>query len=82
MISAISPATQAQAPPQPTAAPKPTPQAKAQPVPSDTVQLSAAAALHQELTETPVQTSREASNGNIQAQRLLAKEAADQKAGL
>jgi hypothetical protein len=30
----------------------------------------------QEATETPVQTAKEASNGDLQAQKLLAKEAA------
>jgi hypothetical protein len=36
----------------------------------------AALATLQELTETPTQTANEASHGDLQAQRLLAKEAA------
>ena len=41
-----------------------------------TVQISSAArAALQEATETPVQTQKEARSGDIQAQRLLAKEA-------
>ena len=49
----------------------------------DTAQLSSAAqAALTEATETPAQTAKEAGGGDIQAQRLLAKEAAakaDQK---
>jgi hypothetical protein len=59
-------------------------QAKSQPAPAsstpDTVQLSnaaqAALAALQETKETPAQTAREASGGDRQAQRLLAKQAA------
>jgi len=82
MLAPISQATQAQAANQPTAARQPAPQAKSQPAPTDTVQISAAAALHQELTETSVQTTNEASHGDIQAKNLLAREAADKAAGL
>ena len=82
MISPVSPAlpVQAQVANKPAASPQPTPQAQA--VPTDTVKLSAAASLRQELTETSAQTAREASHGDIQAKNLLAREAADKKAGL
>lgn len=84
MVTPIAHATQAQsqAPDQSTAARQPAPQAKPQPSLKDTVQLSAAAALRQELTETSAQTAREASRGDIQAKNRLAREAADKKAGL
>ncbi len=61
---------------------QPAPQAKSQPAPTDTVTLSPAAQLQQELTETPAQTAREASQGDIQAQHLEAREAAAQAHGL
>jgi hypothetical protein len=51
--------------------------AKVQPAPVDTVQISAAAQALKEATENPAQTAREAAGGDIQAKRLLAKEAAD-----
>jgi hypothetical protein len=53
--------------------------AKAQPATAavDTVQISAAAQVLQEATETPAQTTKEASSGDHQAQRLLAREAAE-----
>jgi hypothetical protein len=45
---------------------------------TDTVHLSSVAqSLIQEATETPAQTAREAAGGDVQARRLLAKEAAD-----
>jgi len=48
-----------------------------QSVPTDTVQLSSAAqAALQEALETPAQTAKEASTGDPQARRLLAREAA------
>jgi hypothetical protein len=48
--------------------------------PKDTVQISTAAqSALQEIIETPVQTATEARSGDIQAQRLLAKETAAQK---
>jgi hypothetical protein len=49
--------------------------------PADTVQISSAAkqAL-QEATETAAQTAKEAQSGDLQAQKLLAKEAAAQAA--
>ena len=46
----------------------------------DTVQISSAAqAVLREAIETPAQTAKEASSGDHQAQRLLAKEAAARK---
>lgn len=51
--------------------------------PAYTVSLSGAAKLAsqamQEATETPAQTAKEAMHGDHQAQRLLAKEAAEKK---
>src|SRR5258708_1773930 len=48
--------------------------------PKETVQISTAAqSALQEIIETPVQTATEARSGDIQAQRLLAKETAAQK---
>lgn len=82
MLNPISHATPAQAVVQPKHAPPAAPPAKTQAAPTDTVHISAAAALRQELTETSVQTTREANNGDIQAKNLLAREAADKKAGL
>ncbi len=46
---------------------------------TDTVQISSAALALQEAIETPTQTAKEASAGDHQAQRLLAKEAATRK---
>jgi hypothetical protein len=63
-----------------------TTQAKQQPAQSkspaagtaDTVHLSSAAqSLLQEAAETPAQTAQEAASGDIQAKRLVAKEAAE-----
>lgn len=81
-VSAISNATQ----PQPVAQSTGTSsQEPSQPKPElatggDTVQLSAAAqaaaTAFQEAMETPAQTAQEAGRGDLQAQRLLAKEAA------
>jgi hypothetical protein len=82
MVTPVTHATQAQALNQPTTARQPAPQAKPQASSKDTVQLSAAVAARQELTETAVQTAREAGRGDIQAKNLLAREAADKKAGL
>jgi hypothetical protein len=82
MVSAISAAAQTQPVAQPA---KPAPhkpiQAKPQSVTAtDSVRLSQAAqimaAALQEATETPAQTAKEAGNGDLQAQRLLAREAA------
>ncbi len=81
MISPITNVTHAQAANQPAAARQPSPQSKPQPAPTDTLTLSAAAALRQELTETAAQTAREASQGDIQAKNLLAREAAEKATG-
>jgi hypothetical protein len=81
MVAPITHVNQTQAAAQPKV-PQSSSPPKTQPAPKDTVTLSAAAALHQELTETSVQTAREAGNGDIQARNLLAREAADKKAGL
>ena len=82
MVSAISSATQTQpvARSTETSTQKPTrPQPKA--AATDSVQLSAAAqaalAALLEATETPAQTAQEAGQGDLQAQRLLAKESAN-----
>lgn len=82
MLSPISNATQ----PQPVAQARPTSAAKPdRPEPpfapnTDSVQLSktaqAMAAAMQEARETPTQTAREAGHGDLQAQRLLARQAA------
>jgi hypothetical protein len=82
MVTPITHATEAPAAEQPTAVRQPSPQAKPHPIPTDTVNLSAGVALRQELTENSVQTAREASQGDVQARNLLAREAADKKAGL
>jgi hypothetical protein len=80
MINSVSSTSHA---PAPTAAPKaaPTTQAAAKPqppVPSDTVQISSAAAVAlKEAIENPAQTAHEAASGDQVAKRLLAKEAAD-----
>jgi hypothetical protein len=61
-------------------APKKAAKPAAQPAAQDSVQLSKAAqarlAAAQELRETAAQTSKEASTGDRQARRLLAKESA------
>ena len=81
MISAISSAAQTQpvaqsAGPSTQKPAKPTPQS----APMDTVRLSSTAqarlAALQEVRETPAQTTKEAGQGDRQAQRLLAKESA------
>jgi hypothetical protein len=82
MLNPITHATQAHPADQAATARQPAPQSKPQSAPQDTVKLSAAASLRQELTETSVQTAREASHGDIQAKNLLAREAADKAAGL
>jgi len=49
-------------------------------IPQDTVNISTAAKAAQlEAVETPVQTAKEARSGDLQAQRLLAREAAAQR---
>ena len=78
MVSSVtsSPQVPAQAPVQPSAASKPAPAEKAQPAATDTVKISVAAQALQEATETQAQTTKEAGSGDVQAQRLQAKEAA------
>ena len=82
MTSAISNVTQTQpvAPSTRTSTQKPTQSGPPSATVTDLVQLSQAAqamlAALQEATETPAQTAKEAGNGDLQAQRLLAKEAA------
>ncbi len=78
MINSVSSAAPAQpvAQPQPTAV-KQTIQPQPQPTSTDTVQISAAAQALKEAIENPAQTAREAAGGDLQAKRLLAKEAAD-----
>ncbi|HZW92334.1 MAG TPA: hypothetical protein VFF64_05120 [Candidatus Eremiobacteraceae bacterium] len=77
-IHSATPATTVvQAATKPTAtAPQPA-ASKPQTAGSDTVQISAAAKALQETIETPAQTAKEAAGGDIQAKRLLAKEAAE-----
>ena len=86
MVSAISNATATQPVAQ---SPKTSAQAPAQPATQsggspDTVQLSkaaqAVAANLKEATETSAQTAQEAGHGDLQAQRLLAKEVATESA--
>jgi hypothetical protein len=79
MVHPVSNATPvAKAQPAPArAAPPAAPPPKAQPAAADTVQISAAAKALQELSETSVQTGQEARSGDVQAQRLLAREQAD-----
>jgi hypothetical protein len=72
-VSAAQPPVEAQpAPARQTSA-----SAKPQAAPTDTVQLSGAKAVLQEAMETSVQTTKEAAAGDVQAKRLLAKEAAE-----
>jgi len=83
MLSATTHVNSTPAAAQPSAAARqPAPQAKSQPAPTDTVTLSPAAQQQQELVETPTQTAREASKGDIQARNLQAREAAAQAHGL
>ena len=57
------------------------PETRPRPVPVDKVQLSSSAqAALREVTETPAQTAKEASSGDAQARRLLAKEEATKEA--
>ena len=77
MINSVTSATHVQPAAQPAAASQKAPQAKPQPSPTDTVQISnAAKQIVQEAIETSSQTTREAANGDNQAKRLLAREAA------
>jgi len=57
------------------------PEPRPQPVPIDQVQLSSdAQAALREAVETPAQTVKEASTGDLQARRLLAKQEAAKEA--
>ncbi len=74
MLSAVNHASSTPAANQPSAsARQPAPQTKSQPTPTDTVTLSPAAQLQQELTETPAQTAQEARQGDLQAKNLQAR---------
>jgi hypothetical protein len=88
MISAVTIAHQAEPPVAANAAQskatptqKPTQTASSAGAPVDTVQISSAAqaaqAATKEILETSAQTAKEAAGGDHQAQRLLAKEAAE-----
>ena len=84
MVSPIShPAQSQQAASQPAVTRQPAPQARPQPTanPTDMVRLSSVQTPPQEASETPAQTARETSIGNIQAKNLLAREAADRANG-
>jgi hypothetical protein len=70
------PVPQIGAPPNPNQTAPASSQATVQPRPADTVHISAAAVALQEATETSAQTAKEAFSGDLQAQRLQAKEAA------
>ena len=77
MSSEVTSVTQPQPAPQPTDVRTKAPETRPQPVPRESVQLSSAAqtALREAL-ETPAQTVKEAGTGDVQAKRLLAKQAA------
>jgi hypothetical protein len=77
MISPVSSATHSLPAAQSVTAPQQPAQSKPQPAPTDTVQISAAAQALKEAIENPAQTAREAAGGDLQAKRLLAREAAD-----
>jgi len=81
MINSVSGSTHAQATAQaatqPAAVTEQLAPSKPQPAPTDTVQISAAALALKEAIENPAQTAREAASGDLQAKRLLAREAAD-----
>ncbi len=78
MVSPVSNATPAK-PEAAVQAPQtrqPAPASTAKPAVSDTVQISNAAKIVQEATETQAQTTKEANSGDLQARALLAREAA------
>lgn len=81
MSSSISHVPQAPPAPSQATAPQPKPQAaKTPPLPQDTVTISCAArSLAAQAVESRAQTIQEAANGDSQARRLLAKEAAAQQ---
>jgi hypothetical protein len=76
-INPLSDAVPTEAAPQATVVKQTSGESKPQPAATDTVTISSVnkAAL-QELTETSVQTAMEARSGDVQAKRLLAREAA------
>jgi hypothetical protein len=76
IIGSVTTLTQAQpTPPSPQIEQKPT-QTQTQSTPTDTVTLSSSAkAMMEEANETAAQTTQEASRGDVQAQRLLARRA-------
>ena len=80
MISPVSNVTQSEPVAQTTPTPKSSQSEPHGATVADSVQISKAAqaalATLQELRETPTQTANEAGHGDLQAQRLLAKEAA------
>jgi hypothetical protein len=78
MISPVSGATQVQpqAAAQPSQTRQPAQASTAKTTVTDTVQISTAAKILQEATETPSQTAKEAVSGDRQAKALLAREAA------
>jgi len=80
MIAPVSNATQAQPPVQSKPSTQQPQQAKPQAAPTDTVTISAAKQIVQESLENSVQTVKEAAGGDLQAKRLLAREAANHPA--
>jgi hypothetical protein len=77
MSDRVDSVTQVKAVPPPQDVRATAPESRPQPVPQDSVQLSSAAqSALRESTETPAQTAKEASSGDMQAKRLLAKEEA------
>lgn len=83
MASSVSSATQAPVAPAAPVQASPTspggrqaPEVSAPRLPTDTVTISSAAAALQEAAETPAQTAREAAAGDLQARRLVARQAA------
>ena len=74
---AVTSATKTKPEAQPAEANQKATHSKPQPAVKDSVQISSASqAAYEEATETTTQTAQEARNGDHQAQRLLAKEAA------
>ena len=82
MVNSVSTAsTQPAAQPKPVETNAKVSESRSQQAPNEIVQISSAAqAALKELTETKEQTVQEANRGDIQAKRLLAKEAAEKAA--
>ena len=82
MVNSVSTAlTQPAAQPKPVETNTKVTESKSQQAPNEIVQISSAAQTAlKELTETKEQTVQEANRGDIQAKRLLAKEAAEKAA--